>query len=121
MQKYMKDNLRLILQDNLIRICLYVSISFIFIQTLLTVYFFPKLPPLIPFINSRPWGHERLASSSLIFLIPGFFVVIFLINNLMSAFFYKQNTLMARMLSITALLFILLGILAFLQIIFLVF
>ncbi len=117
----MKDNFRLVLQDNLIKICLYVSISFIVIQSLLTVYFFPKLPPLTPLINSRPWGQERLVSSFLVFLIPGFFVVIFLINNLMSAFFYKQNTLVARMLSVTALLFILLGILAFLQIIFLVF
>ena len=117
----MKDNLNLILSDNLIKIAIFSSGFLILFQALLILLFFPKLPPLIPFLNSQPWGEERLYPANIVFLIPVLLIIIFVINNFLSAAFYKRNTLMARILSFNSLLFIFLCLLAFAQIILLVF
>lgn len=117
----MRSNLRLIAGDNLIRISLILSTILMIVQTALIVIFFPKLPPLIPFLNSRPWGETRLYPSQVVFIIPAVFVIIFLINNFLSALFYKKNTLASRILSFNCLLFIFIGIIAFVQITFMVF
>jgi len=117
----MRENIKLALSDNLIKISIATSSILIVTQVILTVLFVPKFPPLIPFLNSQPWGPDRLFPAAIAFLIPFSFIIIFLINNSASAIFYQKNTLAARILSFNALLFIFLGILAFVQIIFLVF
>lgn len=117
----MRGNFRLILSDNLIKISFTVSLFLIFLQVLLTVIFINHLPPLIPFLNSKEWGASRLLPSSSIILVPLAFLGVFIVNNFLSGVFYKKNTLISRLLSFNSLLFIFLGILAFIQIIFLVF
>ena len=117
----MKEDLRHILSDNLIRISVVSSCILIMLQILLSIFFIPRFPPLIPLLNSQPWGGDRLFPPSSALIIPISFIIIFLVNNLASAIFYKKNMLAARILSFNSFLFILLGILAYIQIIFLVF
>lgn len=117
----MRGNIRALLSDNLIKISLLSSLILIIIQTILIVIFYNKFPPLIPFLNSRPWGAERLASSTLIFTIPAVFIIVYVINNFLASYFYKKNTLVARILSFNCLLLIFLGLSAYIQIVFLVF
>ncbi len=117
----MKDNLKYLFSDNLIKICLFLSVSLMLIQMILVIVFYYKFPPLIPFLNSRPWGEERLAPSGAILLIPTAFLIVFFVNNFLASIFYKRNTLVARILVFNCLLLILLGLLAYIQIIFLVF
>ncbi len=117
----MKGNLSLILSDNLIRISIYISLTLLISLSLLVLFLFSKLPPLIPLLNSRPWGESRLEPSSSILLIPLILIIVFMLNNFLSAVFYRRNSLISRILSFNALLFITLGLLAIGQISLLVF
>ncbi len=117
----MRDSLKLLFADNLIRISIILSLVLTLVQIVLILIFFSKLPPLVPFLNSQPWGMERLSPRSTIFLLPLFLMGVFALNNFLSASFYLRNTLISRILSFNSLLFILLGLLAFIQIVFLVF
>lgn len=117
----MKETLSFIYSDNLIKISFFASISLIIFQTILILVSYQKLPPLIPFFNSQPWGVERLGPSAAILIMPFLLFTIFAVNNVLSNIFYKQNSLIARILSFNSFLFILLGFLAYVQIVLLVF
>ena len=117
----MKDNLKELFSDNLIKICLFLSVVFMLVQTLLVIIFYYKFPPLIPFLNSRPWGEERLVPSGLILLIPAASLIVFFLNNFLASVFYRKNTLVSRILVFNCLLLIFLGLMSYIQIIFLVF
>lgn len=117
----MKGSLRLIFNDNIIKNSILASIFLILAQAILIFLLFKKFPPLIPILNSQPWGTERLFSSSIVFLLPLFLTSIFILNNFLSAIYYKKSVLIARILSFNSFLFIFLGILAYIQIIFLIF
>ncbi|OGH15050.1 MAG: hypothetical protein A3G66_02780 [Candidatus Levybacteria bacterium RIFCSPLOWO2_12_FULL_39_17] len=116
----MKGNLKLIFSDNIIKNSIFASIFLILTQTILILILFKQFPPLIPILNSQPWGTERLFSSSIVFLLPLFLTAIFILNNSLSAIYYKKSILIARILSFNSFLFIFLGILAYIQIIFLI-
>lgn len=117
----MKGSLRLLLDDNLIRISVFSSLILLFLQIALVLIIFSKLPPLIPFLNSQPWGIQRLYPSYILFLVPVFLAIVFVLNNILSAYFYQKNTLISRILSFNSLLFIFLALMAYIQIVFLVF
>lgn len=117
----MRDNLKLLFSDNLIKVCISLSLVLTLIQTVLIFIFVSRFPPLIPFLNSQPWGVARLAPAGAVLILPAFLIGILLLNNFLGAAFYKRNTLIARLLSFNSLLFVLLTLLAFIQIIFLEF
>lgn len=117
----MKGKFKNLFVDSLIQLSVILSIIFLLIESVLLFTFFPKLSPYIPFFNSMPWGEDRLASSTSILFLPAVFVIVLLLNNFLGAFFYEKNPLITRVLSLSAFLFIFLGFLASLQIIFLVF
>ena len=117
----MRGGLSLILSDNIIKISFYSSLIIIIAQCILLLVTFNKLPPLIPFLNSQPWGIDRLYASKVVFVIPFVLAVVFIINNFLSLFYYRENTLASRILSFNAFLFILLGFMAYIQIVLLVF
>ena len=118
---FMKGSLSLILSDNIIRISFYSSLIIIIAQCILILLTFNRLPPLVPFLNSQPWGVDRLYASSVVFVIPFVLAAVFIINNFLSLFYYRENTLASRILSLNAFLFIFLGFLAYIQIVLLVF
>ncbi|HVT01467.1 MAG TPA: hypothetical protein VHE53_04515 [Patescibacteria group bacterium] len=117
----MRDSLRLTFKDKLIRLIFYSCLVLIIVQIIVIGLFYAKLPPLVPFLNSQRWGVDRLYPAwATLLIVPGI-IIVFIVNNLLSAIFYKKNTLIARILSFNSLLFVTLSFLAFLQIIFLVF
>lgn len=79
------------------------------------------LPAAVPLFYSRPWGQEQLANRDLLFLIPLFSFLVFLLNYYLSFILLKRGE---RFLAIlgngTALLFSLLGAITLWKIIFLV-
>ena len=117
----MRGSLSLILSDNIIRVSFYSSLVIIIAQCILILLTFNRLPPLVPFLNSQPWGVERLYASQTILFIPFVLAIVFIINNFLSLIYYKQNSLASRILSFNAFLFIILGFLAYVQIVLLVF
>ncbi len=117
----MRGNLNLILSDNIIKISFYSSLIIIILACVLILTTFNRLPPLIPFLNSQPWGVERLYESFAVFAILPVLAGVFIFNNFLSLIYYKKNTLAARILSFNAFLFIFLGFLAYIQIVLLVF
>lgn len=117
----MKDNIKLLMSDTIIKSSLFISVFFLTVQTVLMLFFQKNLPPYIPFFNSQPWGEERLIPSAAILFLPLMLFLVFIINNFISSILYTRHTLIARILTFNSLLFIFLGLLAYLQIILLVF
>lgn len=117
----MRGSIKLVWADNLIRISLLSSLLLMVFLSIVVVVLYSKFPPLIPLINSQPWGESRLVGSQAIFILPLSLFLIFLFNNFLSAFFYKKNTLVSRILSFNSLLLIIIGFIAFVEIFFLVF
>lgn len=117
----MKNNFKVLLSDSIIKIAFYIAIIFIILQAILTGIFFNNLPPVIPFFNSQPWGEARLFISWGILFIPVVLLLGFCVNTIIAALFYNKHALIARMITFNGLLFVVLGFLAFLQIVLLVF
>lgn len=118
----MNANLKLLLKDNIIKLSIYLSIILLLFTTVLIAIFYNRLPPCcIPFLNSMPWGKDRFASPSFIVLLPIIAFIVIVINNILSVSVYTRYSLIARILSVNAFLFILFSFLALLQILLLVF
>lgn len=117
----MKEKFSLLFADHFVRISLLLSIIFIIPLIVLIIATYPNLPPLIPFYNSMPWGESRLAISKIVILLPLLLLIILTVNIFQSLFVYKKYTLIARIILFNCFLFLLLGLLAYLQILFLTF
>ncbi len=117
----MKERLKNASRDSVIRFSVIFSLVFIFLETVLILVFFGKLPPFIPFFNSMPWGESRLAPPNNFLYLFSSFIAVVILDNFLSAVFYKSYPLISRILSVTSLLFVFLGFLASVQIFILVF
>ncbi len=110
MKGFFKD----IIQDKTIASAVFINIFFIFATTAYILFFYKKLPPLVPIFNQLPWGEQRLGDTLTIF-IPVFVALLILsINIPISTIIYNKIPLISRMLSAISLL---VGILTFLFII----
>ncbi len=116
----MKNVFNTVLSDNIIKISTGVSLILLIFITILIAFFYQKLPPYIPFFNSLPWGTERLFSSVVVVFLPVVFLSVIIVNTMISAYLYASHALIARMISFNGLLVIILGFLAYLQIVLLV-
>lgn len=117
----MKDKFNLVLSDQFARISLILSLMFVVPSIFLILISYTSLPPLIPFFNSMPWGEERLVDSHVIIFLPFILLGIFVGNLLYAIFAYRKNVLVSRIILFNCFLFLLLGLLAYLQILFLTF
>jgi len=117
----MSANPKIVFSDKIIKVSFFASLLLTGISSAIIAVFYTKLPPLIPFYNSMPWGEGRLAPSHFILAFPLLFIAIIVINILVSLRVHNNYMLLSRILSVNALLFIVFGFLAFVQIIFLVF
>lgn len=115
----MKEKFNLLLQDQFVRISLLLSLLFIVPLVLLIIFSYSKLPPLIPFFNSMPWGEERLYFSKITILLPLLLLIVFILNILQAVFVYKKYVLLSRIVLFNCFLFLLLSLLSYLQILFL--
>ncbi len=117
----MKEKFKILLSDQFIRISLLLSLLFIIPLVIIIIATYGSLPPLIPFFNSMPWGEQRLVASNVTIFLPLLLIGIFIGNILQATLSYSRYVLVARIVFFNSFLFLLLGLLAYLQIIFLTF
>jgi hypothetical protein len=117
----MKEKFNLVMNDQFARISLVLSLLFITPLIGIILLTNTSLPPLIPFFNSMPWGEERLAISGITIFLPFLLLFILILNVMEAIFVYKKYVLIARIVLFNCFLFLLLGLLAYLQILFLTF
>ena len=117
----MKEKFKLILSDQFARISLVLSLIFIIPLLIIIITTYGNLPPLIPFFNSMPWGEDRLIVSGLTVFLPLLLVIIFIGNVVLATVFYSKYVLISRITLFNCFLFLMLGLLAYLQILFLTF
>lgn len=117
----MKFKNNILLKDGSIKYSIILCLLFAVAQVVLLAFFYRNLPPYIPLFNSLPWGEERLAFSQLIFLVPVFSIVILLVNLYIAKIIYLKHALIARLIIVNAFLIALLGFIALLQILLLIY
>lgn len=117
----MRGKFKIILKDQFTRISFIFSTLFLIIVLGIIFVSYNNLPPLIPFFNSMPWGEDRLLASGFVIFLPAILVIVYLGNIFQAVISYSRYVLIARILMINTFLFILLGLLAYLQILFLTF
>lgn len=117
----MRQKFRVLLSDQFIRFSLLLSLLFLIPLIVIILVTYTSLPPLIPFFNSMPWGEERLSYSNITIFLPVILLGVFIGNVLQAAFSYSKYVLVARIVLFNSFLFLLLGLLAYLQILFLTF
>jgi hypothetical protein len=71
-------------------------------QVILIIWFYNQLPPEIPLFFSRPWGEAWLSSSSSIFILPLFSLVVLLINYSLALFYYQRKPIISQLLVVFA-------------------
>jgi hypothetical protein len=93
--------------------------NLLFILTGLIYLFFRfnDLPPTVPLYFSLPWGESELAPAVNLFILPGFSIVITLINYFLAIFLLDGNRLLSRLLVIFSSLFSCLSLVALFEII----
>jgi hypothetical protein len=106
MKKFFKE----IRGDKTIMSAFYINIFFIILTIVLILFFYGRLPPLIPIFNQLPWGETRLGTTLTIFIPVLISLSIFIINIFISVLIYKNTPLISRMFSAISLL---VGILTF--------
>lgn len=68
------------------------------VQVGLILWFFNQLPPELPLFYSRNWGQSWLASTSSIFILPLFSLIIIIINYSLAIYFYNKKSLLSQLL-----------------------
>jgi hypothetical protein len=116
----MKKVINRVLSDNILKLSTILSFAILLLSSILIAFTYPSLPPYIPFFNSLPWGTERLFSSFVVIILPIVFLLLIITNVILSSQLYTKHALMARMVSFNGLLVMVLGFLAYLQIMLLV-
>ncbi len=117
----MKDKFKVIFSDQFTKLSFFLSIIFLLPLTASIIFSYSSLPPFIPFFNSMPWGEDRLMRSNIVIVLPVLVLAVFTINFMQAVFSYSKFVLVSRIIMFNTFLFLLLGLLAFLQILFLTF
>jgi hypothetical protein len=81
---------------------------------------FDSLPKQVPLYYSLPWGAQRLAPTSSLFLLPSFSIVFSLINNLLAAFTLHSIQIVSRLLVIFSLIYSVLSLITLIHIVYLI-
>ena len=76
-----------------------ISIFLALLTVLYILFYYAKLPPLLPIFNQLPWGNNRLVTTLGIFIPLAVFTVIFIFNVLFASLVYSKNPLIARIVS----------------------
>ncbi len=98
-----------------------LSVLISLIDAVVVIFLFSRLPPFIPFFNNLPWGVERLAPTNILFFFISTFFIVIIVNSILCSILYRKYTFISRILSMTLFLYVFLGSLSLLQIIFSVF
>lgn len=117
----MNGRIKLLTKDRFIRYSFIVTFLLVVASSIIVVFSYTSLPPLSPVFNSMPWGISRLYDSRIVIFLPIAMISVVILNTVMIISIYKKYTLLGRIVSFNSLLFCLLGTLAYLQILFLIY
>lgn len=92
----------------------------ILVSTLLLLWRYSSLPPLVPLWYSKPWGTDRLAHPLWLILLPATSFLILLINTYASRTLTRDMLIFSQILAATALLVSILSLITLTKILFLV-
>ena len=107
-------------QEKINRNFLRWNLILIIIQISLIFFKFNDLPSQVPLYYSRPWGEGQLASTTSLFLLPTFSIIVLIINNLIANLLLKSIPMLSRLLVIFSLAFSLFTSISLAKIIFLI-
>ena len=96
------------------------NVIIIIFQLIFLVSKFNDLPQQVPLFYSRPWGEARLATTTTLFLLPGFSIIILLLNHILAAIFLKSITLFTYLSVTFSLLFCSFSLISIIKIIYLI-
>lgn len=94
----MREAIDYLKQDRVLKFAFISSSIFFLCQVIFLGLSFSKLPPLVPLYLQRPWGEAQIASKAQIFILPAITASLIIANTLLGVAFYKNNTLVARIL-----------------------
>lgn len=77
-----------------------LSFLMLIIQLVTILWFFNQLPPELPLYYSQNWGQPWLASTSSIFILPLFSLIVFIINYSLAIYFYNKKIILTQFLTI---------------------
>lgn len=97
-----------------------LTIACIIAGSILLLWRFSSLPPLVPLWYSKPWGTDRLAHPLWLGLLPAGSLVIFLINFFAGRRLPPEMLIFTQLFAITALLVAVLSLVTLTKILFLV-
>lgn len=100
----MNGTIKQVLNDKIIKSGMTISGSLILLETVLVIFFYFSLPPLLPIFNQLPWGEERLGTKITFFIPPSITLFFFVLNFFMITRIHEKTPLLSRILSITTLL-----------------
>lgn len=101
---FMNELIKRIKSDNIISLSILSGLFLIILSLALSLFFYSKLPPVLPLFNQMPWGETRLAQKQDIFLLPAVSFIIFATNSFLASLLYNRMPLLSRMLATTSLL-----------------
>jgi len=87
------------------------------VEVLLIIIVWTFLPPQVPLFYTRPWGEEQLVHPANLFILPGFGLLVFLINLFILSFVPKEEKLINQVLISLILVFNFLSLITLIQII----
>lgn len=116
----MKLKIKNLFQDKLVRKIskFYIFILVIFLITI--IWKWKAFPPELPLFYSLPRGNMQLGTPILLLLLPGFSILVFVFNLILSAIFYREDILIAKLLMITGLVVTIFLLITFIKIIFII-
>ncbi len=117
----MKDKIKILIKDRFLFYSSALTLLFLSTSIILIAVSYTSLPPLVPILNSMPWGMKRLYSSDIVLLLPLITIGVVILNTSIAIYVYRKFTLLGRIISFNSFLFCLLVTLAYLQILFLIY
>lgn len=74
------------------------TLALLFFQIIALIWFYPKLPPQVPLFFSRPWGSQWLTSTSALFFLPAYTLLVFIFNYSLALYYHLKKPFLAKLL-----------------------
>ncbi len=116
----MKLKIKNLFQDKLVQKISKFFISILVIFLIIIIWKWKSFPPELPLFYSLPRGNLQLGTPILLLLLPGFSILVFVFNLILSALFYSEEILIAKLLTITGLVVTIFFLITFIKIVFII-
>lgn len=95
---------RILTADKLTLLPIILSVLTTFLVSVALIYFYPKLPPLLPLFYSLPWGEDQLVPKQQFFLLPLLISLITILNFTLAFYLHQIHLILKRLLMLNLIL-----------------